>query len=554
MKYTFTFILFTIIAIFSCTTNEKSSALLSTDNLPVEKFTINTERDTVLQTNNGALLKITSGTLQSAAGETVTLEIKEAYSMEQIIRAGLLTRSNGQLLSSGGMIYINAAAGQQVNFKKKIQVAIPTDYLQKGMSLYKGEEKTDGKINWTNPDTLPENKQITSVDRGKVLFERHCTSCHAIGHDATGPDLAHLRKRFSLLDEGESEWDYYLHFIEYRAEMNSSDSSHKRVSYHEIYDSSPDTVKKSFYFDKTYAYKCNVRAMFGSLGTMFPDLTHENREDIYNYIQNESDRLNLRYPAHAYLKDCIDSCEEYSSKVSQLKYLKTLSIKKRQKLITENGEMTVVKSDSINRTSDTSGFNRKVSAEHFEATYYQFTVDSFGWFNIDTLLDKVDGVAESKLLVRIIGEFRERINIFIIIPSVKVYGEGGRSETDNDKYAFFRPDGTIPLPQNTKAFILAITEQNQKIAFGLKEFTTGLQQEFAVELKESTKEKFEMALKDFDADRLHIKVDKTKNADSIIAKDKELKDIDRQIKDAENLKPKGCDCDCDKPRDITTKK
>jgi len=130
----------------------------------------------------------------------------------------------------------------------------------------------------------------------------------------------------------------------------------------------------------------------------------------------------------ASLKDCIDSCQLYNEKTYKLRKLKSLSQQQRENFIKDNGEMTVVKPDSIRRTSDTAGFNRKVSPENFNATYYQFTVSSFGWYNIDMLLNQMDGVKESQLFVRIVGEYKERINVFLIIPSVKVYGEGGPAE------------------------------------------------------------------------------------------------------------------------------
>ena len=532
MKYAISLLILAFIIAIGCNTNKKSRPF-SKDNLPVEKFTVNTGQDTVIQTQYGALLKIPAGTLENKNGGNVTLEIKEAYSIEQIIEAGLFTQSNGQPLSSGGMIYINASAGQEVIFKQKINIAIPADYLQKGMELYKGEEKSDGTVNWVKPDTLPENKQLTSVERGKIYFESHCRSCHQIGKDATGPNLAHLKKRFKFGDEGQGL--YYLHQIEVYRLRDQYYSNHFKS----------DSSKKLDYNDKIDIYKCNVRKMFGSVGPAFPDLERgDSLRDIVNYIQTESDRLNLPLPSHAFLLDCVDSCKEYNKQTAELRRLKSLSEQERQKFIKDNGEMTVLKPDSLNPRLNEQGFIEKVSPENFDATYYQFTVSSFGWFNIDLLLNDLDGVKQSELLVRITGQYKDRVNLFLIIPSVKVYGEGGPANGNSGKYAFFTKDGKIPLPQNEKAYILAITEQSDKIAYILKEFTTNLQQEFDVELKASSKEQFKSAMKSFDIARLHIKVDKSKNSDSIRAKDKEIKDIDARLKQSERLKPKRCDCNC----------
>jgi hypothetical protein len=79
--------------------------ILATDKLPSQFFTINTGQDTILITSKGAVIRIPKGAI-SGDENTVQLEIKEAYSIEDIFRAGLTTQSNGQPLSSGGMIYI----------------------------------------------------------------------------------------------------------------------------------------------------------------------------------------------------------------------------------------------------------------------------------------------------------------------------------------------------------------------------------------------------------------------------------------------------------------
>lgn len=527
MKYIISLIIFSFIIILSCNTGKEKDTLFSQNNLPVTKFTINTERDTVLQTGNGALLIIPAGSLESKNGKSVTLEIKEAYSLEQIIKAGLFTQSNGQALSSGGMIYINAAAGQEVTFKQKIQVAIPADFIQDSMQLYKGKELEDGSINWEQPVPLPENKQQQAINKGQVLFESQCANCHEIGVNRTGPDLAHFMKRFPLGIEGDDNYPYYFHYFQLGI-------------------SGGDSTAKFFHPNAVAIYKCNLGMQ--SKGPVFPFDSDQEYLSIFQYIQNESDKLNLPHPSHAYLKDCADSCKIYLEKTEQLKALRSLTQKERDSFIKDNGKMTNI-TDEINRQEQ--GFDEKVSPENLNATYYQFSIETFGWYNIDILLENLNGVVESVLFVRIVGEYTDRINIFLIIPSVKVYGQGGPVEGEN-KYAFLYKTGKIPLPQNTQAYILAVTEQNEKIAFALKEFTTSTAQEFDVALKTTTKGKFNAVLSTFGKYRFNVTVNDSKNADSIRARDKKLKDIDHRLKEAEGLKPKNCDCDCGSPSPTTT--
>lgn len=539
MKYAIlvaTLFLFTFLA---CNISDKKGKLLSVDNLPSKKYSININRDTTLETENGALLKIPKGALKPSNGNNVTLEIREAYSMQQIIQAGLTTQSNGEPLSSGGMIYINAVEGQNVSFIQPIKVAIPADYLQKGMQLFKGE-LSNRKLDWTNPTALSQNRQLTSIENGKILFQNNCASCHAIGRDLTGPNLAHFPKRFDAHTFGAEglPYDWYHGYFRYAESLPV--------------DSMPKKGGDQFYSADEYDYGnlqdyfCNLLHIYASRGVHF----NFNRDEwyaVYNYIQNESESRNLPLPGHAYLKDCVDSCRLYKEKTRELRELKNLSELKRNKLIKDNGRLVNVTADTtwpVNNNPPPLNFDKKVSPNNYDAIYYQFSVESFGWFNIDMMLNNVEGVEESELFVKAIGDYKEKVETFLIIPSVKTYAQGGPADRNSEEFAFYYKNGKIPLPQNVEAYILAVTETENSIAYGLKKFTTSKQQEIQISLHASSKEEFMEAMKGFEAERLHIKVADTKNSNEIRKTDTTLQKIDDQLKVAENLKPKKCDCNC----------
>jgi hypothetical protein len=536
MKYVFALVLASIILFIGCNTGGNPK-LFSPESLLSEQFSISTDKDTTLQTKNGALLKIPKGAL-SADGGIAKLEIKEAYSIQQMIKAGLVTNANGEPLSSGGMIYINAAGGQKITFNQPIKVALPADYLAKDMQLFKGEKDENGNINWTDPVTLPENKQLTTIDKGKMLFESKCASCHILGKPFTAPDLAHFMKRFPLDFEG--NWRYYGHpFIDNHLLIPpKADSSYSGINIFNKYE-----IEHNLEY---YLYTCNMDNWSPAVGQVFSNDSSNYMLDLYKYIQNESDRLDLPMPSQAYLKDCIDSCIAYNKKVTGLKELKNLNKKEREELVKENG--TMVRDNSsrpqVIPPTPPPDFEQKVSPQNHEAEYYQFTIETFGWYNIDILLKDIDGVKESELFVRIIGEYRQKVEVYLIIPSLKVYGEGGLTGKTEDEYAFDNKNGTIPLPQNAKAYILAMTETKGSIAFALKEFTTTGQQSFEIALQESTMEKFNAAIESISLDKFNLKVSETKNANEIRKTDFKLEEIEKELKNAEGFKPKGCNCDC----------
>jgi hypothetical protein len=546
MKYIIS--LATILAIIiSCNTgNKKSNLLAKPGDMKADEYVINIDRDTTIETKNGALLKIPKGSLKIDNGNTVTLEIKEAYSISQMIQAGLTTQANGDPLSSGGMIYINAKAGQNVTITQAIKVAVPADYLSNNMQLFKGDKDADGNINWKDPAVLPENKQLESVDKGQVLFQSKCASCHMIGKDATGPNLAHVLKRAMSLAGKEINYPVYPNYI-----TTTESDSRIAISKNEH---APGIFFHYGRSDASEWYTCNLIKMYGNIGPEFNDLTFTDLEAILKYIQNESDKKDLPLPSHAWLWDCADSCAIYKKTIFDLTEKKEAAKSKKKNLIEENGPLVDKKPDSTWGTTNIlpPDYDQKVSPKNYDAEYYQFTIESFGWYNIDMMLKGVDGVEESELFVRIVGQYREKIKVFLIIPSVKVYGEGGPAERNADEFAFFYKNGKLPLPQNAEAYILAVTETEESIAFALKKFNTTTKQELEISLNQSTKEEFTAAINNLNAGRLHIKVADSKNANEIRKTNTEIKNIDEELKNAENLKPKGCDCDCGFPKTTQT--
>jgi hypothetical protein len=189
-------------------------------------------------------------------------------------------------------------------------------------------------------------------------------------------------------------------------------------------------------------------------------------------------------------------------------------------------------------------FEEKVSPKQYGATYYQFTIETFGWFNIDVLIKDRNGVEESELFVRIIGEFRQKLQVYLIIPSVKVYVQGGPAERNEEDIAFQYKNGKIDLPQNARAFILAVTEDAGAIAYTIKEFTTTKSQDIEISLSKATKEEFNRAIKLIGGDGITIGVEDAENAKELRSADEKIKSITKELDNVEKLRPKNCDCDC----------
>jgi hypothetical protein len=566
MKFYILAFLTLLVFFFSCQSNNNGvekplNALLRPDQMPVEEFMVNIDRDTVLQTKNGALLKIPAGAL-SSANKTVTLEIKDAYSLSQMIQAGLTTQAGNGLLASDGMLYVGAKAGQDVTINKGISVAIPTKAKAADMQLFKGNPKADGSIDWSDPVDLPSTTRDT-IPLGRQLFQSKCASCHAIGKQLpTGPDLAHFPRRIPLTYGESSREDRDGYDVSLRYWGHDFRPSYTPVE--ERFNGSTyvnDTLRIESWTDP---YVCNLIRIFGEavhysdiekdrdflLRSIRSDGPNDSIMAVYNYIQSESDRNNLPYPPHASLMECLDSCNAYTTRKEELAGEKNRIGEKRASLINDNGPMveelnnnTVTIPLKVPPPTPPIDFEETVAGSTFNSSYYQFSIETFGWYNIDVLIKDRNNVEESELFIRIVGEFTEKVQVYLMIPSVKVYVQGGPSTRD-EYLAFQYKNGKIDLPQDTRAFIMAVTEENGSLAYVVKEFITGKQQEFDIALVRSNKEEFNRAIKIIGGDGIEIKVDDAKNVNEIRSADEQLDELDKQLNQTEQLRPKNCDCDC----------
>lgn len=496
-----------IALVYGCNQHQ-SNNLIGASKLASQFFTINTTRDTNLVTQKGALIHIPQGAL-SGGDATVQLEVKEAYNLEDIVRAGLTTLSNGQPLSSGGMIYIHAV-DKKVKVVKPISIATPASHLQDGMELYKGEPNDDGSINWTNPAPLPANKQLEKIKIGELIFKNNCASCHAVDRDLTGPALMHAL------------WEREL------------DTTYKRLSTAFIHNAPKVMASREGGY-----FQCLKRKFGGVIMTPFPALEDEVIDSIFAYVKNEANRLQIHRPAKASYSACQDSCLRYQQAKQGLIY-------ERDSLVADNGPMVVqqinfdsnlIFSNYLPGNIDPDKFEF-VIPQTFPSVYYQFKIETFGWYNVDAMMKEVPGVVDGQLFVKLTGATQSSHQVFLVIPGLKVYQEGGLLKEKQDEYGFYTTDGKMPLLPGAKAYVFALGEGKDEILFGQTSFTLQLQQTVTLSLEKVSREQFDNAIAAMNLDNsINIGVHASKNAEAVRRTDTTLNSI-------EKLKPAGCDCDC----------
>ena len=521
--------------LFSC--NEKKSQpvnpITNTGNLRSQLFTININADTTLVTLAGTIIKIPNGALQSAVNP-VKLEIKEALSINDIVLAGLSTMIGKQALSSGGMLYFNAASGYQVEIKKPIQISVPTGNYNRDMKVFKGEE-TNGSIKWTNPGPLPEDETTKKLDAGKNIFSANCSSCHKIAADFAGPALYGITEKRSrawlqiftrhnpasfIFGEGNN-----IRNNEYPRKPDS-------IAMDEVY---TDTSRSVNVDDIAVYHACLKNRFHGTEMTGFPTLTNKDIDLIYTYIKNVSDnRPDLK---DKYKENCCDSCIAYWKAKNSIMI-------QREKYITDNGrffnldrEIPGVPSPPfpIDTTTPSAPIkNSKVSHINTRAVYYTINITATGWYNIDILMKDFSNCVPSELMVRIQGTYTVDFNVNLVIPSVKAFVEGGKLNNGTD-YGFDEDDGRIPLPQGASCTVLAFATAGDTILFGKALFNAQTKQLIEINVKPISKEALKQEIKNMNFENVKPEV-----KDAIRAN--EIREIDKKLPEIEKLKPKNCDC------------
>lgn len=442
----------------SCNSLPPLPAMLTPSKLPSQLLEINTERDTTLTLTSGAIITIPAYALKAANGKIAKLEVKEALTIEQMLVAGLRTKSNGTPLQSGGMVYINAANDAKVSILKPLQIQLPTNELVDGMQLYKGEVEKNG-INWVDPQPLPAKPDTSNTDstaastkadpqNGKALFQQNCASCHNVHKQVTGPALKDAMTRWN------NDTATLYSFVRNSSSVIASGHS----------------------------YANNLFNQFGKqLMPAFPSLTTHDINDIFEYMDKQvrSD-LVCHYPAPT----MPDSCQYYStifnlaSEAGNDDYFITI----RDTLLS-TGSQLLTTSD-IKDTLIATAFKNLVTPKFNRSFYYTVDINTFGWYNIDMALNASSDLTPSELTVSISEKDDQSISVFLAIPSHKIMAQGGYLK-DGKLYGFDEEDGTIPLPQDVKAYIIAIGENKSKpeLYFGRTSFITSGKQALSLTLE-----------------------------------------------------------------------
>jgi hypothetical protein len=149
------------VLLFACSNDKKTASVPTFKQSPldsayapirpaVQKFSIDNSKVSRVKAANGTEILIPANCFVTASGDPVQqaeLEVAEVFSLDGFITAGLVTISDGRLLISNGMLYINARSGKeqlQLQPGASLTVNMPTMANNSGFQLFSGDP-----TNWT---------------------------------------------------------------------------------------------------------------------------------------------------------------------------------------------------------------------------------------------------------------------------------------------------------------------------------------------------------------------------------------------------------------------
>ncbi len=427
--------------------NAPKPGVLNAGNLESFYVTVNIDKDTLIKTPKGAIIKI----LNHSFSENVELEIKEAYTMKDIVLAGLNTESNGKPLRSGGMIYINSRNGKEISVQKPIKILLPANGIEEGMEVFKGSV-TDDNINWQPVDSLIPSINEEMLKVGRSVFISNCYTCHSIKTSKTAPALKGFTSR--------GPWTEISNIFKW--------------------------IKSPSKFIPTTRYTIELQKEWGSVMPSFPQLSDEDINSVISFINNEAQKSitdTFSYAQPGVASDtatdafksnpCMDTIYSYQRNDP------VLDLATAQNFL--NSE-----EDSITKNEVWEGFRGGFN-DLAGSGGYLFEIQTMGWYNVDVFAEGIPGTELVELNGSLSGKDKNHgLIIYAFFPQQKNLSVGAME--DGTHFSFKKIGNQIPLFKGEPGILLAFGADNEKFYYGISYFKVKEKQNVEIKLKPSTRE------------------------------------------------------------------
>lgn len=200
MRYTTIFIIGLVCMCCSCQRGISLGKIGRELGPEIQRFEIKIGQDTIIRCKRGMVLRFCPNTFVCDQREIV-LEVQEVRNRGEAFLLGTGTvASDGRLLETEGMIYINAVssngAAVSINPNCPIQLELPVKGRRAGTKWFQGNDSEQG-IYWQEiPEGFDNQADLSNLETGQQLFQKLCAACHcpSLSTVQTGPALGNITK------------------------------------------------------------------------------------------------------------------------------------------------------------------------------------------------------------------------------------------------------------------------------------------------------------------------------------------------------------------------
>jgi hypothetical protein len=427
--------------------------------LKIQITEIDPTTDNSIIGQQGTIIIISANSLVGESGQPIKsktkIELKECYSIPDIITGHLQTVHNGDILQTQGMIYLTAttADGKTVSIDKSkpIRIEMPVSSNFPNAKFFKGARDDKGNINWTIVEE-PSKKLVPFPI--KIIAPRPDFECRSDFGFTQDPKIWKdtTAKYYYTNDDITKYENTLLATREFKARYYSYCMSDLTKIYIDNLDKNMWEVDELMvqYFIKDSTDRVNFE-----LNNIPPGLKGGKR------TKDQED-------AHQWL---VDHAKEYGHEMIEI--FKMFAAQKLTK-VDEN-----LKID----TSKVKDFNK---------AFIAFETVEFGWINCDIFYN--DPKAEKIKLFVQTNETPSIINI--IFKDKRIILDGIEDGQNNFRFTKDK-EGYNKLPKGDKAIILAIGYHDNNITFASKEIITGQNENEKLDLQVITATELNKQLKKY---------------------------------------------------------
>lgn len=474
---------------------------------PVQHFTINGGVAKTITAAAGTTILFPAQCFLNAAGETVSgpvqVDIVEALALKDFISGGLATVSDGKLLLSNGMLYLNATAnGQQL----QLDTANPITVTMPGMGAGGGFEMFTGDgSNWqpdssmtAEPDyafTLPLN-MLYPIGNQSLWY---CLSSYPDGSDRyycldttvmnvtdkkyenTCIATLEFKNRYHWLLSMTYWISYMTRGIEPIKEGNCENNHFDLRLYKEYLDHPnrslrvTDSVVKSIYINYYNSNKTKLAAFCDAvnkeLRTYYSNWTDTNYH--FDFRQHSLEEQYM-YPVAGFPGKNTKEIKHFDTKGIDLNSADAFNLLLQKgvavKEINEMLRYNFLRNQMIRHLQNTNeNLKAKQKLENIYSTTV-FSVTKMGWINCDRFYDDPAAGKAEIYVSNGSGTQLRFIDCSLVIPSMNVRLSAW--QLADGRYSFTQKDGRyIKLPIGVQAVVVGTSLQGEKLYFAAQPIT-----------------------------------------------------------------------------------